>query len=74
MCADSCLSCWLCGLDCDGTLRSTRVWVLSRGADPNSVVSYVRDSGGCCDCEVLWNVFDGRRLVLDDLVLCCGAT
>lgn len=72
MCVESCLKCWLSARDCDGTSLSVRRWVMERGADPRSVLPYLEDNGGFCGCEVLLNVFDGRRIVLDDLVLCCA--
>ena len=72
MCAESCLQCWLRGRACDHTLLAVRAWLLSRGADPASVIPFLHEEGGFCTCEVVMNVFDGRRIVLDDLVLSCG--
>ena len=54
-------------------MLAVRRWLLEQGADPACVVPYLHDHGGFCSCEVTANVFDGRRLVLDDLVLACGA-
>ena len=74
-CPGSCLSCWLLSRPrCDGTGRDGRSWLASRGADPDSALRYFPSLGGFCSCEVLGNALDGSRLVLDDLLVACGAS
>jgi len=42
---------------CDHSLRHTEAWLDSRGAQSTvKVLKSLRSLGGCCDCEVLWNV------------------
>jgi hypothetical protein len=41
---------------CTGTLVLSERWIGGRGHDVASVVSWLRDNGGYCDCEVLLNV------------------
>jgi Protein of unknown function (DUF2695) len=44
--------------DCDHTLRHTEAFLTERGFDVATVVTWLRESGGYCDCEVLANVED----------------
>lgn len=43
---------------CDDTLRLTEAWLASNGHAQAPVVDWLRDNGGCCDCEVVANVRD----------------
>lgn len=42
--------------ECTGTLGLSERWLGGRGLDVARVVSWLRDNGGYCDCEVLFNV------------------
>ena len=44
--------------ECDHTLRQTEDFLAKRGLNPALIVPWLRESGGCCDCEVLANVED----------------
>ena len=41
---------------CDHTLRHTRSFLESSGVSPESVLPWLLEQGGGCDCEVLANV------------------
>src|SRR5688572_24898590 len=41
---------------CDRTLRLTRIWIDGRCHDASTIVPWLEDNGGFCDCEVLANV------------------
>ena len=41
---------------CDHTLDGTRMFLDSRGLDTSKIISWLKDSGGFCDCEALANV------------------
>jgi hypothetical protein len=43
---------------CDHTLRETVGFLQKRGLDVNRVVAWLREYGGYCDCEVIFNVDD----------------
>ena len=43
---------------CDHTLRETVVFLRKRGLDVDLVVGWLREYGGYCDCEVIFNVDD----------------
>jgi hypothetical protein len=43
---------------CDHSLSDTIQWLGENGEDPEPVVSWLRDNGGYCDCEVISNVYD----------------
>ena len=43
---------------CDHSLSDTTQWLGENGEDPEPVVSWLRDNGGYCDCEVISNVYD----------------
>ena len=40
---------------CDHTLRLVRCWCGNVGVDAGSVVAWLNDNGGQCDCEALAN-------------------
>ena len=40
---------------CDQTLRLTRCWLAAEGLEVEPVVDWLRNNGGCCDCEALAN-------------------
>ena len=42
--------------ECGGTLGLSDRWLSGRGHDVARVVSWLRENGGYCDCEVLFNV------------------
>ena len=44
---------------CDHTLRFSKAWCAQHGVSENAVCEWLRDHGGFCDCEVIFNV-DGR--------------
>ena len=44
--------------ECDHTLRHTEAFLAERSLNAASVVPWLRESGGYCDCEVLANVED----------------
>lgn len=52
---------------CDHTLRETVEFLRKRGLDVQRIVPWLREYGGYCDCEVIFNVDDkfgeivGRR-------------
>jgi hypothetical protein len=44
------------GVECDHTLRETTEFLRARGLDVERVVAWLREYGGFCDCEVIYNV------------------
>ena len=58
---DECLRCYLLRMitefGCDGTYRWTIRWRDVRAAKPGGLLGQLERRGGCCDCEVLMNVF-----------------
>ncbi len=40
---------------CDHTLKHTRAWTLQSGVDESSLLAWLEDNGGFCDCEALAN-------------------
>jgi len=44
------------GIPCDHTLARTAEWAKKAGLDVEKVLASVREFGGYCDCEVLFNV------------------
>jgi len=42
--------------DCDDTLRFTREFIARNGLDEKEMVTWLKENGGYCDCEVLDNV------------------
>jgi hypothetical protein len=47
-----------CESGCDHTPRLTSEFLQARGHDVERIVSWLREHGGYCDCEVLANVED----------------
>ena len=43
---------------CDHTLRETIEWIEKNNFNPEKVIPWLRDHGGFCDCEVIFNVYD----------------
>jgi hypothetical protein len=43
---------------CDHTFRETVGFLQKRGLDVERVVAWLREYGGYCDCEVIFNVDD----------------
>src|SRR5260370_3240270 len=58
---DECLRCFLLRMitefGCDGTYRWTIRWRDVRAAQPGGLLRQFELRGGCCDCEILLNVF-----------------
>jgi len=56
-----CLRCFLMRMitefGCDGTYRWTIRWRDVRATRPGGLLRWLEQRGGCCDCEVLINVF-----------------
>ncbi len=45
--------------ECDhNTLKETVKFLKLRNLDPDVIVPWLKDRGGNCDCEVLFNVYD----------------
>jgi hypothetical protein len=44
--------------ECDHTFRDTLTFVSAAGLDQVAVTSWLREHGGHCDCEVIYNVYD----------------
>lgn len=42
--------------ECDHTLRETVEFLQKRELDVEHIVSWLREHGGYCDCEVIYNV------------------
>jgi hypothetical protein len=43
---------------CDHTLREAVEFLKARKLDTSKVVPWLRQNGGFCDCEVIFNVYD----------------
>lgn len=43
---------------CDHTHRETIEFLKSRDIDPAKVIPWLKEHGGFCDCEVVYNVYD----------------
>jgi len=43
---------------CNHTHRETIVFLRSRNIDPDTVIPWLKEHGGYCDCEVIYNVYD----------------
>ena len=43
---------------CNHTHRETIEFLKSRNIDPATVIPWLQDHGGFCDCEVIYNVYD----------------
>jgi hypothetical protein len=51
--------------DCDGAYKISEMILLSSGfkhADLDDIFAVLHSKGGCCDCEVLYNVSETNRL------------
>ena len=44
---------------CDHTFRFSNAWCVQNAVDMQAMGQWLRDHGGFCDCEVIFNV-DGR--------------
>jgi uncharacterized protein DUF2695 len=45
-------------LPCDHTLRETLEFLKKRGLDAERIVPWLREHGGYCDCEVIFDIDD----------------
>jgi hypothetical protein len=43
---------------CNHTYRETIEFLRSRNIDPATVIPWLQEHGGFCDCEVIYNVYD----------------
>ena len=43
---------------CSHTYKETTEFLKSRNIDPMVVIPWLREHGGFCDCEVIYNVYD----------------
>jgi hypothetical protein len=43
---------------CDNTLRHAQTFLAGQALDAASVTAWLKEEGGYCDCEVLYNVAD----------------
>ena len=43
---------------CDHSLRATQNWLAGRDVDRPSVIAWLEENGGYCDCEVVANAAD----------------
>jgi Protein of unknown function (DUF2695) len=41
---------------CDHTLRNTIEFIKKRGLNEERIIPWLRENGGFCDCEVIFNV------------------
>jgi hypothetical protein len=74
-----CLPCYLGRMvsefGCDNGLRWSRNWRDRNAPRATALPDRLRDRGGFCDCEVLFNVYPDYLLEDDgDLVPCSGVT
>jgi hypothetical protein len=72
-----CLRCFLLRMitefGCDGTYRWTIRWRDVRAAQPGGLIRQLQLRGGCCDCEILLNVFPDYPPAVAPLP-CAGVT
>ena len=70
-----CLRCFLLRMidefGCDGTHRWTVRWRAERAPRARALVRRLMQLGGCCDCEVVMNVYPDYPEV-DHLLPCAG--
>ncbi|MFD5215417.1 DUF2695 domain-containing protein [Microbacterium sp. NPDC058345] len=68
-----CLPCYLDRVlrtaPCDGTLRLARRYRDIKAPRATALERRMHDRGGCCDCEILWNVYTSRS---DEVFPCRG--
>ena len=43
---------------CNHSYRETIEFLKSRNIDPVTVIPWLQENGGFCDCEVIYNVYD----------------
>ncbi|MDH3231556.1 MAG: DUF2695 domain-containing protein [Alphaproteobacteria bacterium] len=43
---------------CDHTLKDTLHYLKTHNLDPDTIVPWLHEHGGYCDCEVIFNVHD----------------
>lgn len=59
-----CLACYLDRLlrsaPCDGTLRLAQRYRDALAPRATALERRMHDRGGCCDCEILWNVYNAK--------------
>ena len=41
---------------CDHSLRFAKEWCERNNLDDSVILEWLRENGGFCDCEILWNV------------------
>ena len=46
------------GEACDNTLRRTTEFIQMKGLDLDRILRWLKENGGYCDCEVVFNVED----------------
>jgi hypothetical protein len=51
---------------CDHTLRETIAFLNERKLDLEKIIPWLREHGGYCDCEVIYNVEDTFGEIVDD--------
>jgi hypothetical protein len=56
-------------VDCDGTLRVTRSYLREHQIGEPTVIQWLEEHGGGCDCEVLLNVLLAPRPEVEALVM-----
>jgi hypothetical protein len=68
-----CLACYLDRLlrsaPCDGTLRLAQRYRDALAPRATALERRMHDRGGCCDCEILWNVYNSKS---DEVYPCRG--
>lgn len=68
-----CLPCYLDRVlrtaPCDGTLRLARRYRDALAPRATALERRMHDHGGCCDCEILWNVYASKS---EDVYPCTG--
>jgi hypothetical protein len=50
---------------CSHTHKETIEFLNERGIDPNLVIPWLKEHGGYCDCEVIYNVYDAVGDLVD---------
>jgi len=68
-----CLPCYLDRLlrtaPCDGSLRLAMRYRDAVAPRATTLERRMHDRGGCCDCEILWNVYNSKS---EDVFPCTG--
>jgi Protein of unknown function (DUF2695) len=44
--------------NCDHTLRKALQFMNEHNLDPDKIVPWLREHGGYCDCEIIYNVYN----------------